>query len=315
LHKTNNLKKQIRKQFKCAEDNPGDEDSYTCANDSSHCSELTVNAADKENAELRESFKLLEAKYSSLEEILNNLQDNFAVPETIMKQLQQLEAKVAVLQPPLTEGMKQYENIDCWVRGYKLMAETMKKHNWRLYLKTMAETATQFPDPVAPVIIKVEGYERAKALRMTLVTAPFYTSGSGKYKLQLIVQVNGYVAINSATAAPITFMSVHTCLLKGECDDLLSWPFIGNITVSLLNQIENNQHHQRAVWQPHDRPTMEYAGRVLPTQHSNLPWGQNTFISQMELESASPTRQYIMNDCLYFEVQASAGLPYNCAIN
>ena len=316
LHKTNVLKKQIRKQFKHTKDNfydPGDEDLYTCTDDDS--SELAVNAVDKENAELRKSLKLLEAKYASLEEKLNNLEAYSSVSETIMKQLQQLEAKVAVLQRPPTEGMKQYEDVDCWVRGYRLMAETMKKHNWRLYLKTMAETATQFPDPVSPVIIKVEGYERAKALRMTLVTAPFYTSGSGKYKLQLIVHVNGYVAIDSATATPVTFMSVHTCLLKGEYDDLLSWPFIGNIMVSLLNQIENNQHHQRAVWLPHDRPTMEYAGRVPPTQHSSCPWGQHTFISQMELESASPTRQYIMNDSLYFEVQATAALPYNCTIN
>ena len=319
LHKTNILRKRINEQLPYANDsdsgNPGNEDSCIDHDECLHGCGPTVDALDKENRALREKLKSLEAKYDILEEKLSKMQDCSSVPEVITQQLQQLEAKVTILQRPHAEGTEKYDNIDCWVRGYKLMAETMKKHNWKLYLKTMAETATQFPDPISPVIIKVEGYERAKALRMTLVTSPFYTSGSGRYKLQLIIRFNDYVTIDPATARPISFMSVHTCLLKGEYDDSLSWPFMGSITVSLLNQIENNQHHHRPIWLPRDRPTMEYAGRVPPSQHSSRPWGLLTFISQMDLESADPSRQYIMNNSLYFEVQATAALPHNCTIN
>ena len=117
-----------------------------------------------------------------------------------------------------------------------------------------------------------------------------------------------------AAANPISFMSVHTTFLKGEFDDVVPWPFISSIFVSLLNQIENNYHYHRALWLPHGRPTMEYAGssgRVPPNQHSSWPWGQPTFISQVELESACPFRQFIMNDSVYFEVQATAAVPYN----
>ena len=62
------------------------------------------------------------------------------------------------------------------------MAQKMKKANWTLYLKTMAETATQFPDPMLPVILCVNGYEQAKRERNTLITSSFYINAArGKY--------------------------------------------------------------------------------------------------------------------------------------
>ena len=37
-------------------------------------------------------------------------------------------------------------------------------------------------------------------------------------------------------------VSVFTCLTKGENDDNLKWPFRGTITVTLLDQLQSNNH-------------------------------------------------------------------------
>ena len=39
-----------------------------------------------------------------------------------------------------------------------------------------------------------------------------------------------------------THVSVHLNIMKGEFDDQLSWPFLGEITVQLVNRIEAGGH-------------------------------------------------------------------------
>ena len=170
-----------------------DENYYTCDdNSSSNSYDLTVEPEAKGNDKVWTSVSVLEDKCVSLEEKVNDIRGCPPVPdqERLMQLLQQLETKVAMFQSPPMESIGQYQNVNYWIHGYKLMVEHMKKCNWRLCLKTMAETATQFPDAVSPVILKFEGYESAKVSRMTMISAPFFTSGPGKYKLQLIVHVN-----------------------------------------------------------------------------------------------------------------------------
>ncbi len=38
-----------------------------------------------------------------------------------------------------------------------------------------------------------------------------------------------------------THVSVYICLMRGDNDDNLKWPFKGTIEVSLLNQLEDGQ--------------------------------------------------------------------------
>ena len=60
--------------------------------------------------------------------------------------------------------------------------------------------------------------------------SPFYTHTRG-YKLSLVVHTNGYGIYTG------THMSVGICIMKGEFDDDLQWPFQGEITVQLLDQM------------------------------------------------------------------------------
>ena len=56
-----------------------------------------------------------------------------------------------------------------------------------------------------------------------------YTHSRG-YKMCVQINANGYEQANG------THVSLYTCMLKGEYDDKLSWPFRGEIAVELLSQ-------------------------------------------------------------------------------
>ena len=37
-------------------------------------------------------------------------------------------------------------------------------------------------------------------------------------------------------------VSVFTCLMRGNFDSHLKWPFRGNVTIQLVNQLEDKKH-------------------------------------------------------------------------
>ena len=67
---------------------------------------------------------------------------------------------------------------------------------------------------------------------------PFYT-GPGEYKMCLRVYANGH---GNGIA---THVSVYVNLMRGEHDDKLIWPFLGDITVQLVNQHRDQDHVEK----------------------------------------------------------------------
>ena len=262
------------------------------------------------NEWLTNSLTTLQSRCSILENRLDGLQDRFVVEDgtatkvNMEDELDALDAKVIKSQANSTVFSEQHQNIEFWIYGYKLIADEMKKRNWKLYLKTMSEASTQFPNSTSPVIVHVSGYEKAKRNRTTLVTSSFYTAGAGKYKFELHVCVTAYVVAGFDGAKP--YMSLRASLLEGEYDDVLTWPFVGSISVTLLNQVVNADHFTKQIWVPHDAVGLEHTGRVAVGQYRRKSWGSSCFISHCELESVSIQKQYVVNDCMYFSVDASA---------
>ena len=74
---------------------------------------------------------------------------------------------------------------------------------------------------------------------------PVY-SHFGGYKTRLFVDANGHDLVKG------THVSVFFNLMEGDNDDNLKWSFKGTIKVSLLNQLEDGQHHTAEVWSPDD---------------------------------------------------------------
>ena len=286
----------------------------------------TLSLTCEENERLKHSLDSLHSTYYTLgtevKELKNQLattNDLSAIKNAEMKKIlstfmtetttmlkDEVTDKITSLQRDVSAISGKHLQVDYWIDGYRLMAERMKEANWELYLRTMAETATQFPDPICPVILHVSGYEGAKRHRNTLLTSSFYlTTAKGQYKFLLV--------INFTTDS----MVVSASLTKGKHDNSLPWPFTGTIVVTLLNPLEDKKHYNKEIWSTSDNPGFKYTGRPSD-QHRNPSWSRDDFISFKELDGSSTSRCFVMNDSLYFEVNTSArrdNTSNNCCVS
>ena len=74
---------------------------------------------------------------------------------------------------------------------------------------------------------------------------PFLTHPRGYY----VAHTNGWGSGKG------THVSVHAPILKGEYDVELKWPLLGRVTFTLLNQLEDANHHTRKILLT--RPTLD----------------------------------------------------------
>jgi len=127
---------------------------------------------------------------------------------------------------------------------------------------------------------------------------PFYTHPRG-YKLCVRIDANGYKKQRG------THMSVFICLMRGEYDDDLSWPFCGEITVELLDQNAQDSwegNHQRCTI-CYDENSDYHGQRVVLGEKSLAGEGEYQFIPHSKLHpDQESTVQYLKDDCLQFRV-------------
>ena len=141
-------------------------------------------------------------------------------------------------------------------------------------------------------IVVMTDFEKHKRDNDTWFSEPFYTHPHG-YKMRLGVDAggNGY--------GESIHVSVYVYLLRGEFDDYLEWPFRGNITIQLLNQLEDNDHCTETI--PFtDETDDDCAGRVT-TGERDAGWGVHAFISHEELDKPNGAK-YLEKNCLLFRV-------------
>ncbi len=119
----------------------------------------------------------------------------------------------------------------------------------------------------------------------------FYTSPNG-YNMKIRVEANG------SRKGSGTHVSVFACIVKGKYDDDLNWPFVGDITFQLLNQLEDKNHYSKI---------LNITSYYNMTIFSNSCWGLAQFYSiHSLLHDSTSTTQYLKNDTLYFRVSAQA---------
>ena len=145
-----------------------------------------------------------------------------------------------------------------------------------------------------PIEFTMSDADQQKKENATWYSPSFYTRQRG-YKMSLHVSPNGIAAAKG------THVSVYMCLVRGEFDEYLKWPFRGDITVQLLNQREDKNHHEMTIRftdiTPHD-----IAGRVTIGMRAN-PLRNTFFISHDMLGyNRNKNCQYLNGDCLHFRV-------------
>ena len=153
-----------------------------------------------------------------------------------------------------------------------------------------------------PHIFRIANFKKCKEKSSLFISCPFYTSYTG-YKMCLSVFANGHGDGEG------THVSIYAHLMKGDNDDSLTWPFTGSVTFELLNQLEDDNHHERIVTFPADNKSSK---RVMDGKQRGSGYGSPKFISHSDLDyQPAKNCQYLLKDTdeLYFRI--SVQVPNN----
>ena len=138
-------------------------------------------------------------------------------------------------------------------------------------------------------------FEQHKADGDHWLSQPFYTHPQG-YKMCLDVYADGYGDGKG------THVSVGVCLMGGEHDGDLKWPFQGSVTIAMLNQLEDSNHTTDII-RFTDITNQEAITRVTGMKRAPRGSGHHTFITHGALKyKPAKNCQYLKNDCLRFRV-------------
>ena len=99
-----------------------------------------------------------------------------------------------------------------------------------------------------------------------------------------------------------THLSVSLVLMKGPHDDELTWPLRGKFEIKLLNQISDSEHYIVTVTYDDRASDNGAADRVTVGNRRENCWGWARYISNEDLNKITPTRQYLKDDCIFFQV-------------
>ena len=170
-------------------------------------------------------------------------------------------------------------------------------------LKVSTETIQSLIEQKNPLItsnevFKLSQFTKKKEGNEEWYSSGFYTSPGG-YKMSLNVDANGYGEGKG------THVSCYTYLMAGEYDDTLEWPFQGEVTIKLLNQLEDKNHKKYTIL--FNESTLDEYNQRVREGRSTGGWGRRKFISLEDLEYNSITNcQYLKDDSLYFRVSVKA---------
>ena len=144
--------------------------------------------------------------------------------------------------------------------------------------------ANQIKQPFPPVDIVMDDFEKHKKSNDAWYSPPFYTHLGG-YRMCLMVVANG------AGRGEGTHVTVSVCLMRGEFDDLLKWPFRGEVTIQLK---KNDPPHYQEILPLNDNTPNERMCK--PTEERNGGWGYYKYLSHADLYAGG----YLKDDKLVF---------------
>ena len=107
--------------------------------------------------------------------------------------------------------------------------------------------------------------------------------------------------VGSPYGASVGVAQVYIHLMRGDHDDKLVWPFRGDITIQIVNQHSDKNHHERIIHFNDVVAAGGYSDRVTSGEMSTHGYGYELVMPCSVFESTGAT-QYLMNDCLKFRV-------------
>ena len=98
-------------------------------------------------------------------------------------------------------------------------------------------------------------------------------------------------------------LSAFVFLIAGENDHKLMWPFRGEVTFAILNQLANSSHFTATV--RFEEEEISASNQIPAYGRRSHGWGLLKLIEHGQLEYNSTTNcRYVKDDCLYIRVSA-----------
>ena len=154
-------------------------------------------------------------------------------------------------------------------------------------LRTVREPHNRVTVVLVPVSFTMPNFEQKKIFSSSWYSSSFYTHPRG-YKMCLNVEANSWGGSKGS------YVGVALYMMPGDYDNILKWPFRGEITIQLLNQRGDHEHHLKII-PVTDRSINEFCSRVLVGERSPNGWGIPQFISHTGLLPS-----YLQHDFLKF---------------
>ena len=242
----------------------------------------TVIALQGDVAHCRETVDSQDTKIKSMKK---SVEEEIEERENIVKV--EINKATTVLQQAI-QGVS--DELDVAVEAQK---DQLKKVNDNLKYVEMSVT------PRPPFAFTVSRFQERKSHKEAFVSPPFYHDLRG-YKMCVRVDVYG---MNNHVA-------VFCCIMRGEHDEHLEWPFFGAVKVRLQNHLDDHNHFEKDIC--YDRRTDEKKSGRVKTGDKNYLHGHPQFISHSKLAfDAEKNCQYLKGDALDFEVIGVELLPRN----
>ena len=161
--------------------------------------------------------------------------------------------------------------------------EDDKKH-LHLALKSMAIPTLSGGESF---VFKMTNYSSKKKNKEIFFSDPFYSHLNG-YKMRVKIHVNG------TGSGEGTHISVSILFLKGPHDQSLQWPFLGEVTFTILNQMGDYNHFKRFI--------SAQGNEDVKLGHLDI----ETFLSHSLLSEEWPDNVLLLkNDTLFFRVSVN----------
>ncbi|XP_019858784.1 PREDICTED: TNF receptor-associated factor 3-like [Amphimedon queenslandica] len=168
----------------------------------------------------------------------------------------------------------EYNTLGC---NKKIKRQEQERHNEMSILTHQHLTKNQLEERIKSFGRNSEVFKVSQFGNIETWQSPgFYTSPLFKYKMSLLVFPNG------KGAGKGTHVSCFLCLVAGEYDDILEWPFQGEGTVELLNRLED-KNHKKCTISFDDTLPEKYRQRAKKGTSTNG-YGIDTFVSHKELK-------------------------------
>ena len=245
----------------------------------SHHIELLAEKIKKQDRHIREQDRQLKEQIRQIEELTAKLQ---------MKD----EETAFTIQQMREEFTLRLQSKD------EEMVHKMKEISGLLQSKDKEEAQVLKSMPhIHPVnfCFTMDKFKHHRRKKKEWYSEPFHTHPRG-YKMRIRIDARGFESSK--------FVSLYVCIMRGEYDDELSWPFHGKITILLLNQKADDHHFVYPVSYDESIYGLEYHENADRVRHGEQHYGlgSHEFISYDTISQKSPIVQYLKDDCLKFQV-------------